>query len=332
MTRALVIGATGHIGAHVVRALISKGYAVRASYRNPRYRFLLDELPVEPVQLDMEEPAPLQRALDSCESVFVCAGYYPSFTERRAQAIQRGVEQIRRVCEALQASRAKRTVYTSSAATIAPVSGREATEADRELWPLTHWRPLYAAVKIAMERTVEHYANEGLPVVIVNPSVCIGEYDVRPFSGRLVLLFAKKTRRLPVYLETHFNAVYTGDVGLGHVLAAERGVVGRRYLLTGENLTLGEFATRVAQAAHVPPPRWRIPYPLAMVAATMTELAAAITRTEPLLPRGVVHQARLPQRLDGSAARRELGMPQTPMPIEEAIRNAVAWFGQHGYL
>ena len=330
MTRALVLGATGHIGAHVVRALLGKGYTVRASYRNPRYRFVLNGLPVEQIPVDVENAQQLRTALEGCEWVLVCAGYYPRFTDRREQAIQRGLEQIRRVFDVLQARRVERIVYTSSVATIAPVSGRLATEADMEPWPLTHWRSLYATVKIAMEHAVERYVQAGLPIVTVNPSLCIGEYDARQLSGRLVLLFAKKRGRLPVYIDSHFNAVYTGDVGLGHVLAAERGVQGRRYLLTGENLTLGDLARRVAREARVPPPRWEIPYPLAMAAATTTELAAALTRAEPLLPRRVIHQARLPQRFDGSTAHRELGMPQTP--IEEAIRRALMWFGQHGYV
>ena len=366
MTRALVLGATGHIGAHVVRALLGKGYAVRASYRNPRYRFVLDGLPVERVHVDVEDPRQLRAALDGCELVFVCAGYYPRFTDRHDEAIRRGIEQVRRICDVLNACPVSRIVYTSSTATIAPVSGRPATEHDQEPWPLTHWsphlfarrrcairtaavppqagrpppvgrreevggwRPLYASVKIAMEHTVERYAREGLPMVIVNPSVCLGEYDAHLFSGRLILLFGRTTRRSPVYLHASFNAVYTGDVGVGHVLAAERGVPGERYLLTGENLSLGELARRVAREAKVPPPRWCIPYSLAMAAATMTELAAWLTRTDPLLPRRAIHSARLPQCLDGSKARRELGLPQTP--IDEAIRRALAWFRQHGYL
>jgi len=328
MKRALVLGATGHIGAHVVRALLAKGYVVCAAYRNPKYLSVLDGLSVKTVQMDLGDSAPLQRAVDGCEWVFHCAGYYPRFMDRRAHAIQQGLVQIRQVFDILRTSRIERVVYTSSTATIAPVSGRLATEADIESWPLVHWRPLYATVKIAMEHEVLRYAREGLPVVIVNPSVCVGEYDARPFSGRLVLLFAKG--RLPVYLEHHFNAIYTGDVGVGHVLAAERGRLNERYLLSERHITLGEWARLVAAAAGVRPPRWRIPYPLAIAASTAAELAATVMRTEPLFPLRAVQQARQGQRLDGSRARRELGMPHTL--LEDAIRLALAWFKRHGYL
>ena len=330
MKRALVFGATGHIGSHVVRALLNRGYAVRATYRNPRYAFLLEGLPVERVQLDLEDTRQLGSTVEGCEVVFVCAGYYPRWTDRREPAIQRGLAQIRRVFDALRHRRLQRIVYTSSAATIAPVPGRASTEADRESWPLTQFRPLYSTVKIAMEHAVGRYIDEGLPIVIVNPSVCIGEYDAHPFSGRLVLAFAGKRRRLPVYLECAFNVVYTGDVGAGHVLAAEQGVVGERYLLTGEHTTMSAFARRVAAQAHVPPPRWEVAYPLAMAAAMVSEGLAALTRSEPLLPRQVIRHARTPQRLDGSKAQRELGLPFTPM--DEAIRRAVSWFRHHRYL
>lgn len=301
MPRALVVGATGHIGSHVVRALLGRGDAVRATYRNPRYAFLLDGLPVERVQLDLEDARHLGNTAEGCETAFVCAGYYPRWTERHDEAIQRGLAQIRRVFDALRHSRLQRIVYTSSAATIAHVPGRASTEADREPWPLTHRRPLYSTVKIAMEHAVQRYLDEGLPIVIVNPSVCIGEYDAHPFSGRLVLAFAGKRWRLPVYVEHAFNVVYTGDVGVAHVLAAEHGTVGERYLLTGEQTTLGDFARQVARIAGVPPPRWRIPLTLGR-----------------------------PQRLDGSKAHHAFNLPRTPM--DDAIRRALAWFGHHGYL
>ena len=328
MKRALVLGATGHIGAHVVRALLVKGYAVRAAYRNPRYRVVLDGLPVETVQLDLEDAQQLRTALDGCEFVFHCAGYYPRFTGRRPHAIARGIEQVHRVFDVFQHARQlQRIIYTSSAATISSPLGGIATEQDQEPWPLTSWRPLYATVKLAMEHTVMQYVQAGLPIVIVNPSVCIGEYDARPFSGRLVLLFANG--KLPFYIDHQFNAVYTGDVDLGHVLAAERGRVGERYLLVGQNLDVRAFARLVAQQAGVRAPRWRVPQAMMIAVAVISEGIAAITRTEPLLSRQAIEFAQGGHRLDGTKARHELGMPQTP--VEEAIRRALGWFQQHGY-
>lgn len=328
LPRALVLGATGHIGAHVVRALLAEGCSVRAASHTPRYLSVLDGLPVERIQVDVEAAEGLRAAMEGCEWVFYAAGYYPRRHARRAQAVARGVDAVRGVMRQAQAARALRVVFTSSAATIRQVPGRLANESDAERWPLTEWRSLYATVKIAMEQEALRWAQAGAPVIVVNPSLCIGEYDAHRFSGRAVLAFAKY--RLPVYLEHHFNAVYTGDVGVGHVRAAQQGRVGERYLLTGRNLSVKEFADLVARIAGVAAPRWRLPRPAALAIAAVSELAAAATRTEPFLPRHAVHTSHGGQCLDGTKAVRELGLPQTP--IEEAIRRAVAWFRQYGIL
>ena len=325
--RALVLGATGHIGAHLVRALLAEGHQVRAAYRSDRFLHVLDGLPVERVRVDLDTLDGLPGALEGCPWVFHAAGYYPRFRERRQPAIERGLRSTRRLLEQLRRASPARVIFTSSAATIRRVPGRPATEADAEPWPPAQWRPLYATVKIAMEREVLDACRGGLPAVVVNPSVCVGEYDARPFSGRAVLAFA--TPRIPVYVRHTFNAVYTGDVAVGHVRAAERGRVGERYLLVGRNVTLQEFAALVARTAGVRPPRWRVPYGLVWAAAVATECAARLTGTEPLLPRGVVHSLRAGQLLDGAKALRELSLPQTP--LEEAIRRALAWFRQHRY-
>jgi dihydroflavonol-4-reductase len=328
MAHALVLGATGHIGAHVVRALLAEGHEVRAAYRSERFLGVLEGLPLERVRVDLDTLDGLPQALEGCEWVFHAAGYYPDFRERRERAIAKGIGTTRRIIERLKAARPQRVVFTSSAATIRRVAGRLASEADAESWPPESWRPLYATVKVAMEHEVLRAAHEGLPAVVVNPSLCLGEHDARPFSGRALLVFAK--HRLPFYLDHEFNAVYTGDVGVGHVRAAQRGLVGERYLLTCRNVTLKEFARLAAEAAGVAPPRWRVPYPVAITAASATEALAWITRTEPLLPRQTVHTTRMGQRLDGSKAVAQLGLPQTP--VEEAIRRALAWFRQYGYL
>ena len=326
--RALVLGATGHIGAHIVRALLADGHRVRAAYRNDRFLSILDGLSIERVRVDLATLDGLHQELEGCEWVFHAAGYYPSFLAHREEALAQGVESTRRILEAIRRAAPSRVVYTSSAATIQRVPGRCATEQDAEPWPLRGERPLYATVKIAMEHEALRAHQQGLPVVIVNPSLCLGEYDARPFSGRAILAFAK--HRMPMYLTHHFNAVYTGDVGIGHVRAAERGRLGERYLLACRNLSLKEFAALVAAASGVPPPRWRIPYSLALAAATTSEAIAWVTRREPLLPREVVRTTRMGQYLDGTKALRELGLPQTP--IEDAIDRALAWFRAHSYL
>ena len=265
MAKALVLGATGHIGAHVVRALLARGHAVRAAYRSEKYLSVLDGLPVERVQVDLDRPGELREALRGCPWVFHSAGYYPSNRLSREEAIRAGIESARRDLEEIRRAGPERMIFTSSAATIRAGAGKMATEADSEPWPLTHWRHQYAAVKIAMEQEALRAAADGLAVVIVNPSLCIGEYDARAFSGRSVLAFAKYRPRW--YTKASFNVVYTGDVGVGHVRAAKAGRVGERYLLAGQNVNLKEFGSLACRELGLPPPRWKIPSAAATLAA-----------------------------------------------------------------
>jgi len=328
MSRALVLGGTGHIGAHVVRALLSEGHSVRASYRRERYLGVLEGLPIERARVDLESLEGLDQALESCDWVFHAGGYYPSRRENRSCGVEKGIEVTRRLMERLLAAGPQRVVFTSSAATLRQVPGRLASEEDVDSWPPSQRRTIYATVKIAMEQEVLRAGRAGLPVVIVNPSLCLGEYDARPFSGRAILVFARG--RTPFTLDSNFNGVYTGDVGVGHVRAAERGRLGERYLLASRNIALQEFAALVAGEAGVPAPRWKLPYPAVMAAATAAESWAWCTRGEPLLTRDEVISARMGQWLDNSKAVQELAFPQTP--IKEAIRRAIAWFRQNGFL
>lgn len=305
--RALVLGATGHIGAHIVRALLADGHTVRAAYRNPRALSVLEGLPVERARVDVETLAGLSAALPGCDWIFHAAGYYPRGQHARQVCVRRGVDSTRRLLQALAAARPQRVVFTSSAATIRHLPDRPSTERDVESGPIAASRSLYSTVKIAMEHEALRAAHEGLPVVVVNPSICLGEYDAHRLSGRLILAYAKY--RMPWYADYTFNGVYTGDVGVGHVRAAARGRCGERYLLTGHTITLQEFSGMVSRVLGRRPPGWRLP-------SWMFDLAARGTHRK--------------QWLDGSKAVRELGMPQTP--IETAVERAIAWFKQHGDL
>ena len=345
MAKALVLGATGHIGSHIVRALLADGHHVRAAHRSDRFLHLLDGLPIERVRVDLDSLEGLPGALQGCDWVFHAAGYYPHARERQEQAIEQAVGSTRRILEQIAQASPSRLVFTSSASTIGPpgpvahrarhsaatsmvAASRPASEQDQEPWPITRPLSLYATVKIAMEREVLRACGEGLPAVIVNPSICLGEFDAHKFSGQTILLFAKG--RLPCYLDCMMNFVYTGDVGVGHVRAAERGRLGERYILTGQAMPMKEFAALVAREAGVPPPRWCLPYSLAMVAAAAAEGVAWITRTQPLLSRRAVSHARSSRALDGTKAVTELALPHTP--IDEAVRQALGWFRAHGDL
>ncbi len=328
MASALVLGATGHIGAHITRALIDEGHSVRAAYRTPVYRSVLKGLPVEQVFVDLDKIETLKPALEGVDWVFYAAGYYPGRSENKEAAIARGIAAARLTLDTIGRANPKRIIFTSSAATLKHVESRPSDENDPEPWPLIEWRHSYSAVKIAMEQEALRAAKEGLPVVITNPTVCVGEYDSRGFSGRAVLFYARK--QMPIYTRSMMNAVYTGDVGIGHLRAAERGRIGERYLLANKNLTLKQFADCVAKEAGVTPPFFPFPHAAAFSAGLAVEIFSKITGRDPLFTRQDVKRLRQGHAFDGSKAVRELGMPQTP--VEEAIRRAVAWFRNQGMI
>ena len=156
-----------------------------------------------------------------------------------------------------------------------------------------------------MENEAMAAARAGLPIVVVNPSVCLGEYDAHPFSGRLILAFTKY--RLPFYMDKIVSTIYTGDVAVGLLRSAEKGKIGERYLLTYRTIALKELAAIACRLAGYQPPRIRLPLVVARAAAEISECIAWASRREPLIPREMVRNARIGQELDGSKAVRKAG-------------------------
>ena len=210
----------------------------------------------------------------------------------------------------------RRVVHTSSCATCGPVAGRPATEEDEPApWEL---RIPYKRTKIAGERIALDAAARGADVVVVNPTTPVGPGDLRPTpTGKMVADVARGRAR--AYLAgSALNIVAVEDVARGHLLAHERGLAGRRYLLGGENLEMRDVFATIARAAGRRPPRLAVPWSAAYGAAWV----AARLRAEPsLLVLDEVRVARLPMRFDDSRARRELGYTSTP--AADALARAV---------
>jgi dihydroflavonol-4-reductase len=309
--RALVTGASGFIGSHVVSALSAAGTQVRAyDLREP------ERLPpgVEFVAGDLLHPAALRAALDGCEVVFHLAAVY-SYSPGDVASMERvNVDGTRALIEA---AGSRRIVHTSSCATCGPVAGRAATEADSP--PRWELRVAYKRTKLAGEQLALDAARRGADIVVVNPTTPVGPADTRPTpTGKMVADVARGKAR--AYLaRSALNVVAVEDVARGHVLALERGRAGRRYLLGGENLPMRDVFALIARAAGRPAPRVAIPWSAAYGAA----LIAARLRGEPrLLNLDEVRIARRPMLFDDSRARTELGYSSEP--AAGAIARAVA--------
>jgi dihydroflavonol-4-reductase len=240
------------------------------------------------------------------------------------------VEGTRALLRAAGDAGVERIVYTSSVATLGlDPGGRPADETT----PSTVEDMIghYKRSKYLAEQAVhELIARHGLPAVIVNPSAPIGPGDVRPTpTGRVVIEAAKG--RIPAYLDTGLNVVHVGDVAAGHLLAYDRGKIGERYILGGENLSLGEILTLIARLVGRRPPRLRLPANLVLPIAHLSELVARLRGVgEPLLTVDGVRMARKRMHYSSAKAIRELGYHSRP--AENAVADALDWFRHNGYL
>jgi dihydroflavonol-4-reductase len=327
--RVLVTGATGFVGGMVARALCQAGHDVRVVVRPQADLRQLRGLPVEIYPGDVRDFDALRRAVRGCAQVYHVAALYKLWVRRRREMYDCNVTGTEYVLRAAREQQVEKVVYTSSVATLGlPADGTPGTEETPV--SLADMVGDYKWSKFLAEQVALRYAREGLPVVIVNPSTPIGVGDVKPTpTGKMIVDFLNG--RMPAYVETGLNLIDVEDVARGHLLAAERGRVGEKYILGNANLTLRQILTLLSELTGRPAPRWRIPYALALAAAYAdAALARLIPGREPFVPPVGVKLSRKKMFFDAGKAVRALNLPQTP--VREALGKAVRWFHAHGYV
>jgi dihydroflavonol-4-reductase len=221
----------------------------------------------------------------------------------------------------------RRFVHTSTVGTLGlsaqPEPSNEDTPHEPGRAPSHYKRSKQEAEALALS-----YVGRGLPVVVVNPSTPIGPWDRKPTpTGKLLVDFF--TGRMPAYVKTGLNFIHVRDVAQGHLLAAEKGQVGARYILGNANLSMREFLELLALIAGRRAPTVRIPYALAFAVGAASTALSSLSRSEPRVPLEAVRTSRRFMFFDSSKAIRELGLPQTP--VETAAREALEWFRSNGY-
>jgi len=324
----LVTGATGFVGSAVARALLRAGHQVRVLARPNSDRRNLADLSVEITEGSMEDPPSLARAVAGCRFVYHVAADYRIWVPDPAPMFRANVVGTRDLLIAALEAGAERVVYTSSVATLGLVSGDSANEetpsrAEDMIGP--YKRSKFEAEEVARELALAR----GLPVVIVNPSTPVGPGDIKPTpTGRLILEAARG--QMPAFVDTGLNVVHVDDVAAGHLAAAEKGRIGERYILGGENLSLAEILAEVSQMVGRRAPRIRVPHSVLLPVALGAELTARITGREPFVTRDGVRMSRKKMYFTSDKASRELGY--APRPARQAIADAVAWFRTNGYL
>jgi dihydroflavonol-4-reductase len=324
--RALVTGASGFVGSAVVAALRAQGISVRALVRSPASANLPSD--VEIVQGDMRDPAAVDAAMRDMRYLFHVAADYRLWARDSSEIVAANVEGTRNVMQAAARADVARIVYTSSVATLA--LHKDGAPADESIGlQAAQAIGAYKRSKVAAERLVEGMVAEGLPAVIVNPSTPIGPRDAKPTpTGRILIEAARG--RMPAFVDTGLNLVHVDDVATGHLLALKGGRIGERYILGGDDVGLGVMLGEIAALVGRRPPRVKLPraplFPLAIAAETV----ARFTGREPFVTLDGLRMAKHHMFFSSAKAERELGYRHRPHG--EALRDALAWFGERGFL
>ncbi len=327
--RVLVTGATGFVGGAVARALLRAGREVRLIVRPAADRRNIRDLPVEIYHGDVTDLDSLRRATSGCAQVYHVAALYKLWVRRKREIYESNVTGTENVLKAARECGVEKIIYTSSVATLGlPKDGSPGDEETPV--SLSDMVGHYKRSKYLAEQVARTYIQEGLPIVIVNPSTPVGEADIKPTpTGKIIVDFLNG--KMPAYVDTGLNLVDVEDVAVGHLLAAEKGKIGERYLLGNENLTLQQILFLLAEITGRPAPRFQAPYLFALgVAYADAAVARLIPGREPLVPPVGVKLSRKKMFFDPTKAIRELGLPQTP--VREALQKAVVWFARNGYL
>ncbi len=319
--KAFVTGASGFIGANLVRLLLQQGYAVRSLVRPTSRLDNLQGLDIEVVVGDLND-SHLFELIEGCQVLFHVAAHYSLWQKDKELLYKNNVLGTRNVLAAARRAKIERTVYTSSVAAIGV--GVSSTVVDE-----TYQSPLkklvgdYKKSKFLAEQEAMRAVTLGQDVVIVNPTAPVGAWDIKPTpTGDIIVRFLR--RQMPVYVDTGLNIIDVRDVAWGHLLALERGKSGDRYILGNQNLTLKELLDLLQEVTGLPAPRQTIPIWLPLTIAWVDEKILAPLGKQPSVPLDGVRMSQKKMYYDASKAIKKLGLPQSSIRV--ALENAINWF------
>ena len=325
----LVTGGSGFVGSRVVRKLVQRGETVRCLVRKSSVLRNLDGLPVELAYGDLQDTASLNDAVRGCSAVYHVAADYRLWSRDPQELYRSNVDGTRNLLSAAEQAGCEKVVYCSSVGALGiPRDGTPGTETSPV--KLEDMVGHYKRSKFLAEAEAFKASSRVVPLVIVNPSTPVGPNDIKPTeTGRIITRFLNG--EMPAYLDTGLNLVDVDDVAEGHLLAAERGKVGEKYILGNRNMTLQQILGCLGEITGLPAPRAKLPYGFVLGVAQVNEFfMGTLLRREPGVPVEGVRMAKKRMFFDAGKAVRELGLPQTP--VEEALERAVRWFREHGYV
>ncbi len=326
--RAFVTGATGFVGANLVRALLARGVRVRVFVRPGSRRVPLEGLDVEYTQGDVRDPASLEGPMRACDVVFHVAGDTRMFVPDPGEMWRTNVEGTRNVLVAAFKAGVPRVVHTSTVSAVAGSLEPGVTADEETPFNLDRFPFHYAITKRAAEDVCREAAAAGQDVVIVNPGSMFGSWDVRPNIGRMIVEVVRG--KVPGFVRGGSSYVDVEDVCAGQILAWEKGRRGERYILTRENLTHQAVLERIASLVGARAPRTRIPYPFVWMGGLGGQWSGRMSGREPRLDLTLARASRYYFHFSHAKATRELGF--APRPIDDAIMRAYAWLRENRYL
>jgi dihydroflavonol-4-reductase len=328
--RIAIIGATGMIGHHTAIAALQRGHQLVVVHRESSNLKSISDLKFSSAIADLNDRKSLKEALSGVDAVINCAAYYPTIPLPWRTEVETAINQIENFFNVCAELDLKKIVYLSAA--ISLPKDRLGNPGTEEL--IYTERPSnktpYVQVKWEMDRIARQRAKSGLPVVIGIPSMCFGEFDYGPSTGRLIIEIAN--RSLPGYIRGDRNVIYAGDAGIGLILACENGRAGERYLFTGTNISMDELVPLIAEIARVQSPKKVIPLAAAKLISKFQENRFKLFGGKlPRLSSTAIAVMASGQFLNGNKAKSELGF-SCSINLKEAISRAYQWFTQNGYI
>jgi len=333
--KCFVTGASGFIGSNLVHELVARGHRVKALLRPGADERGLLGLKFERATGDVSDRKFLEREMEGYDWCFHAAASYQLWMRNYKPMYAANVEGTRNVLEAAGKACCQKIVYTSTVGCIGlpkKINGKFAPTDETDITTVEQMTNDYKRSKFQAEAVaMELFRKKGLPIIIVNPSAPVGPSDVKPTpTGQVIVDFLN--RKMPAYLETGLNWVHVRDVAIGHILAAEKGRLGERYILGNAdgNWTMQWTLATLEEITKIPAPKMKVPYWVAYRAAEINELISFVTGRPPRAPLAGVRMAKYKMWFNPAKAIRELGLPQTPP--RQAFVDAVQWFRVNGYV
>ena len=326
--KTLVIGATGIIGNNIIRKLLQQGHDVVAMSRGVTPADNLKDLDVKLIQGDVTDRDSLIKAVKGVDWVFQAAPYYPRSMFHKKQHVDIALKGVRLLIEVLKQSSVQRLVYTSSLSTIGMVSKGSLAN---ETMPYTLYgkdpHPYFLVKYLCEEELVKAVNDNGLPVVLVNPSGCFGPYEHKPLN--LCFIPHIVNGKVPAFVRGSINVVDVADVAMGHVLAAQKGRSGERYILGGHNTTTIDLLRDVCDVAGVQAPKLIVPIRMALGMCLLSEVWALLAKKIPAQPALGIRFIQYAQHVSSDKAIKELGYSISPM--KPCFEKAIDWYKKIGY-